>query len=261
MAGTRLFNESNMENSVVKSAARVIQILEFFDAVKRPSPVAEVADHYGWPHSSASVLMRSLVALGYLHYEANTRTYLPSIRVALLGDWLYGSAFAHGKLTHLLEQLNKQTGETVVLAAQNGLHAQYLRVIEGTNTLRMYLQIGTLRPLLKSGTGRMLLTQMDDGTIRKLTRKYNLGTDEASRIDIEQLLAQVAADRERGYAVSRNQVTPHATLIAMLLPTTLSEKPLAIGVAGLSDRLIASEQRYLKAMMDAIESVAVDQRQ
>jgi len=244
-----------MENNVVKSAARALQVLEFFDTVRRESPVAEVADHYGWPHSSTSALMRSLVALGYLHYETGSRTYIPSMRVALLGDWLHDSMLSHGRLSQLLEQLNRTTGETIVLAAQNGLHSQYLRVLQGTNTLRMHLQIGTLRPLLGSGTGRMLLTQMEDGAVRKLVRKYNATTDEAVPIDAEQLLKQVAEDRARGYAVSMNQVTPHATLIAMLLPTRPGEKPLTIGIAGLTDRLIANEEKYIKTMRDAIHAL------
>jgi IclR family transcriptional regulator, acetate operon repressor len=246
---------ATMENNVVKSAARALQVLEFFDSVRRESPVAEVADHFGWPHSSTSALMRSLVSLGYLHYDASSRTYIPSMRVALLGDWLHDSVLSHGRLSQLLEQLNRVTGETVVLAAQNGLHSQYLRVIQGTNTLRMHLQIGTLRPLLGSGTGRMLLTPMDDGAIRKLVRKYNATNSEAGPIDAEQLLRTVAEDRERGYAVSCNQVTPHATLIAMLLPTERGDKPLAIGVAGLTDRLRANEQKYVKAMIEAIDGL------
>lgn len=244
-----------MEKNLVKSAARAIQVLEFFDTVRRASPVAEVADHFGWPHSSTSALMRSLVSLGYLHFDAGARTYIPSMRVALLGDWLHGPMLSHGKLSQLLEQLNHATGETVVLAAQNGLHSQYLRVLQGTNTLRMHLQIGTLRPLLSSGTGRMLLTQMDDGTIRKLTRKFNLAGDEAHPVNAEELLRQVAEDRARGYAVSMNQVTPHATLIAMLLPTRPTEKPLAIGIAGLTDRLIANEERYVRTMREAINAL------
>ena len=239
---------SFMENSVVKSAARVIQIFEYFDTVRRACPVAEVADHFGWPHSSTSALMRSLVTLGYLNYDASHRTYLPSMRVALLGDWVHGAMLVHGRLTDMLEQLNQETGETIVLAAQNGLHSQYLRVIQGTNTLRMHLQIGTLRPLLDSGTGRMLLTRMSTEAVIRLVTKFNAGAGENERVDAEPLLTQLAADRERGYAVSMNQVTPHATLIAMLLPAGPSERPLAIGVAGLTDRLIANESRYVEIM-------------
>jgi IclR family acetate operon transcriptional repressor len=245
-----------MENSVVKSAARVIQVFEFFDTVRRECPVAEVADHFGWPHSSTSVLMRSLVTLGYLHYESRRRTYMPSMRVALLGDWVHSAMLVHGRLTDMLEQLNRETGETIVLAAQNGLHSQYLRVIQGTNTLRMHLQIGTLRPLLGSGTGRMLLTRMPAEAVVKLVRKFNADAAEQERVDPDQLLAQLADDRERGYAVSMNQVTPHATLIAMLLPAGPAERPLAIGVAGLTDRLIANEARYVETMRSHIANMA-----
>lgn len=241
-----------MEGANVKSAARAIQVLEFFDAAKRAAAVADVADHYGWPHSSTSVLMRTLVGLGYLHYEASDRTYIPSMRVALLGDWLHESLLAHGRLGALLQQLHRETRETVVLAAQNGLHSQYLRVIEGTNTLRMHLQHGMLRPLLTSGTGRILMTQMDDGAVRKLVRKHNLHQGQDQPIDVEEVLAQVAEDRARGYAFSKNRITAHASLIAMLLPTSACEKPLAIGVAGLTERLVANEERYVTAMHAAI---------
>jgi IclR family acetate operon transcriptional repressor len=245
-------NESVMENTVVKSAARVIQLFEFFDAVRRESTVADIADHFGWPHSSTSVLVRSLVTLGYLHYEPKRRAYIPSLRVALLGDWIPNSMLIHGKVADLMERLNMETGETIVLAAQNGLHSQYLRVIQGTNTLRMHLQIGTLRPLLYSGTGRMLLTRLTDAAVTKLAQKFNLAAEEEARVDIAGLLSQIREDRERGYAVSMNQVTPHATLIAMLLPTGPNERPLAIGVAGLTDRLIANEQKYVSALREQI---------
>jgi DNA-binding IclR family transcriptional regulator len=243
-----------METNVVKSAVRAIQVLEFFDEVRRASSVAEVADHHGWPHSSASMLMRSLVSLGYLHYDPNHRTYLPSMRVALLGDWVQEeSVLKNSQVTALMHQLNAETRETIVLAAQNGLHSQYLRVIEGTNTLRMHLHIGILRPLFGSGTGRMLLTQMDDATISKLLRKYNAGAEGGAPVDLAQLRKQIEEDRARGYAISINQVTPHATIIAMVLPTRPGARPLAIGVAGLSDRVLANQEQYIEAVHQAIQ--------
>lgn len=247
-----------MERNVVKSAARVLHILEFFDEVKRASSVAEVAEHHGWPHSSTSVLMRSLVALGYLHYDAGERSYFPSTRVTLLGDWIQDNRFKDGQLRRLMHDLNDETGETVVLAAQNGLHSQYVRVIQGTNTLRMHLHIGTLRPLFISGTGRALLSQMDPATIRKLARKHNASSDTQVPIDIAGLLEQAAADRANGYAMSLNHVTPRAGSIAMALPTRPQDKLLVIGLAGLSDRLVANEQRYVEAMRRGVSNLLDD---
>jgi DNA-binding IclR family transcriptional regulator len=176
------------------------------------------------------------------------------MRVALLGDWLHESLLAHGRLGGLLQRLNGETRETVVLAAQNGLYSQYLRVIEGKNTLRMHVPIGMTRPLLISGTGRILLTRMDDGVIRKLVRRHNVQQEQS--VDLGEVLAQVSADRRRGYAFSKSRVTPHVGMIAMLLPTSAAEKPLAVGVAGLTEHLVANEQPYVQAMHEAIQSLA-----
>jgi IclR family transcriptional regulator, acetate operon repressor len=240
------------EQGLVKSAARVLSLLEFFDEIKREASVAEVADRHEWPHSSTSVLMRSLVTLGYLHYDAGTRTYIPSMRVALLGDWLEVTPFLHGELMQLLRSLNESTGETIVLAAQNGLHAQYMRVLQGTNVVRMHLHIGSRRPMLNSGTGRMLLTAMDDATIRRLIRKHNALKEPPFPIDADAVFARLAEDRARGYALSMHQVTPYSGVIAMRLPTVEGGRPLAIGIATLSQLLVDREQHYAQVLREAV---------
>lgn len=248
----------NEPQGLVKSAARVLSLLEFFDEVKREASVAEVADNRGWPHSSTSVLMRSLVTLGYLHYDPSHRTYVPSMRVALLGDWLQASPFVHGELTQLLRHLNESTGETIVLAAQNGLHAQYLRVLQGTNVVRMHLHIGARRPMLNSGTGRVLLTTMDDATIQRLVRKHNALKEPPAPLEADFVFARLAEDRARGYALSMHQVTPYSGVIAVALPTLQAGRPLAVGIATLSQQLVDREHEYVRVLREAISRFMTD---
>lgn len=247
-----------MEPKVVKSAARVLQVLELFDEVRRPMPVAEVAAHYGWPASSTSALMGSLVTLGYLEYDTGKRVYRPSVRVALLGNWVQGKLLKEGQLTRLMEHLNEATGETIVLAAQNGLHSQYLRVLQGTNALRLHLHIGIERPLFGSGTGSMLLTAMDDAAIRKLVRRFNMTQTPAKRVDADEVLADVERDRAKGYAMSLNQVTMHSGLIAMRLPTEPGQQTLVLGISGLTVRLLEHEQQYVKLMRKSMKDFLSD---
>lgn len=244
--------EVAVERKLVKSAMRVIEVLELFDQEQRPMQVAEVAEHYGWPASSTSALMRTLVSLGYLEYDTGKRVYRPSVRVALLGDWVQGSLTRDGQLARLLEHINQQTGETVVLAQQNGLHSQYLRVLQGTNALRHHIGIGTLRPLFASGTGRMLLCSMEEPTVRKLVRRHNATSSAGKRVDIDEVLDQVEKDRARGYALSLNQFVEHSGLIAMTLPFAPGERPLALGISGLTMRLQENEQAYVKLMRQSI---------
>jgi len=241
-----------MERKRVKSATRVIEILEFFDKQQRAMPVAEIAAHHGWPASSTSALMRTLVSMGYLEYDAGKRVYRPSLRVALLGDWVQRSMMREGQLARMLEHINQQTGETVVLAQQHGLDSQYLRVLQGTNALRHHIGIGTLRPLFGSGTGRMLLCAMPEAMVRKLVRRHNATTPQSKRLDVDALLDGVRQDRERGHAVSLDQFIAHSGLIAVGLPFAPGERPLALGVSGLTVRLMENEQAYVKLMRQSI---------
>lgn len=240
------------ERKVVKSAARVLQLLEHFDDERRPMAVAEIAAHHDWPASSTSALMSSLVTLGYLEYDPGKRVYRPSVRVALLGDWIHRDLLKEGQLARLMEHLNEATGETIVLAAQNGLESQYLRVLQGTNALRLHLHIGTERPLFGSGTGSMLLSAMDAAAVRKLARRFNATVPQGKRVDIDEVLVNLAKDRARGYSVSLNQVTMHSGLIAMLLPAAHGEQSLALGISGLTVRLLEHEQKYVRLVRKAM---------
>ncbi|SUW01020.1 transcriptional regulator [Bordetella pertussis] len=50
----------------VKSAVRVIQILEYFDTVRREAGVLEISRALGFPASSTAGILRSLQRLSYL---------------------------------------------------------------------------------------------------------------------------------------------------------------------------------------------------
>ncbi|RYF34977.1 MAG: transcriptional regulator kdgR [Comamonadaceae bacterium] len=251
-------SDPDSQRKVIKSAARVIQVLEFFDEKKRALSVAEIAAEHDWPHSSTSALMASLVTLGYLHYDASRRTYLPTMRVALLGDWVQDDSFKDGQLMRLMQHLSEVTGEVIVLAAQNGLHSQYLRVVEGTHPLRLHLYIGMLRPLFGSGSGTMLLAQMDDAGITKLARKFNATAVGDARIDVAAVLAQIARDRAQGYALSINQVTPGGALMAMPVPMVAGVKPLVLCISGFTERLVEKEADYAKAMREGMKRFLVE---
>src|SRR5690606_38656604 len=84
--------------SVVKSAGRALQILEYFDAVQREASVSEISRALHCPQSSTSVLLRSLVHLGYLQNDRYRRTYYPTRRVSLLGNWVDPAIVQQGTL-------------------------------------------------------------------------------------------------------------------------------------------------------------------
>ena len=225
-----------MADGAVKSAKRAFEILEVFARHRRPLALKEVLDETGYPTSSGSALMKSLVALGYLEYDRERRTYFPTMRIAALGAWVPDVLFGDGPLRAALEDLHRTTGETVVLAVQSDLHAQYVHVIHSAEPLQFRAPPGTRRPLARSGMGLALLSAKTDAEIERLRRRINASGDSASQ-SREELMARVNEVRARGYAFSKNSISPGLGIIGAPLPQGRFGRVFGVGVAGRVERL------------------------
>lgn len=213
----------------------------------RPASAIEVSKALDFPQSSTSALMRTMTALGDLHY-------VPTPRVSLLGHWLSPPLFQSGRLLNLMEDLSEQTSETIMVGIRNGLSAQYIHVIQAKLPMRLHVKAGTLRPLTRSGLGYALLSAYPDREVRRLANRLNeLAPPGHRQVDVKELLDELAKVRQKGHAFSVNLVTPGAGVVAMNLPAIAeSPEPMAICVAGLTDALIAQEQEIAERLRKAI---------
>ncbi|VTU45806.1 Acetate operon repressor (plasmid) [Variovorax sp. SRS16] len=226
-----------LPDGVVKSAGRVLRILEYFDEIQRAANVVEIAGILKLPQSSSSALLRSLVAMGYLYFDRAARTYLPSCRVALLGNWVNSPLFVGGTALRCMEELQHKTGDAVVLAIRNGVWSQYIHVLQATSMARLQVTRGALRPLAASGTGYALLGTMEDTEVKKIAHRINAEarTGAIASVATEGLLATLGEVRRLGYAFTADLVTPGGAVLAMPLPVTDSGEALVIGLGGISE--------------------------
>ena len=236
-----------MTNSAVKSAKRAFEILEAFSRHRRPLALKELLDELDYPASSGSALMKSLVALGYLDYDGERRTYFPTMRIAALGNWVPGVLFGDGQLLGALEDLHRETGETVILAVQSDLHAQYVHVIPSPEPLQLRVPPGTHRPLAQSGLGLVLLSAKRDPEIERLRRRIN-ASGEGAALTRDEMMARVNAVRARGYAFSRNAISQGVGIIGAALPNGPFGRVFAVGAAGQVERLERKEEEIVAAL-------------
>lgn len=233
IVGTR----PDLPDGVVKSAGRVLQILEYFDEIQRPANVVEIAEMLKLPQSSTSALLRSLVAMGYLYFDRMARTYDPSCRVALLGNWVNHPLFMGGSALQCMEELQHKTGDAVVLAIRNGIWSQYIHVLQATSMARLQVTRGALRPLAASGSGYALLSTLPDVEVRKIVHRINAEArgGKTAAVNTDDLLATLAEVRRLGYAFTTDLVTAGGAVLAMPLPVTDGGQALVLGVAGISE--------------------------
>jgi DNA-binding IclR family transcriptional regulator len=251
--GRRISAKPPVEQKMVKSAGRVLEILEYFDDIQRQSTVMEIAESLGYPQSSTSALLRSLVALGYLNFDPHRRTYVTAGRVALLGSWVNSQFFAEGAIISLMRELNDLTGDTIVLATRNGLHVQYIHVIQATSPSRLHMTLGTVRPLAASGAGYAILSTMSDMDVTRLVMRINAEADARQPlVKNRELLDKLAVVRQKGYAFTFDMATRGGGIIAAPLPNVSGQPLMIIGIGGISEVMRAREQELASILKQQI---------
>lgn len=239
--------------SPVKSAERVLSLLEFFDRIERSATVTEIAKGLGTPQSSTSGLVSTLVGLGYLAYRPGTREVMPTARVALLGNWI-NRDLADGRIRQMMHDLSEATGETIIVATPVRLHARYLMVVPATKPMRLHIPAGTTRPIAESGMGLLFLAQLDDEAVDRLADEIDdeKRRDGAPPLDRERLRRELREVRETGVSTSANRVFHGAGVVSVALPTVDGRTTLGLGIGGLSDTVIAEKDRFVSLMRAAI---------
>jgi DNA-binding IclR family transcriptional regulator len=235
-------------DAVVKSAGRVLEVFEFFAHRHAPATVSEVTAALGFPLSSTSVLLKSLRSLGYLDHDPRTREYTPTIRFAVLGTWIFERFFAEeGGIPRLMDELQAETGETIVLAMQHGLHVDYIRILQSIRPVRFFIRPGSRRPIHLPAAGKVLLAQQPDAEVAAMLRRVN-AVPGATPVAPRPFLAELARIRAEGFARSEGAVVPDTAMLAMALPVAPGHRPLAIGVSGPLGRMRREARSILKLM-------------
>jgi len=239
------------EAGVIKSAGRVLALFEYFAERRAAATISEIAQALGMPQSSTSMLVKSLVTLGYLDQDVDCRRYLPTLRATLLGDWVSAPSAAGSPVIRRLELIQRETGETILLARQNGVHALYIHIIEASHAVRLHVRAGMARPMTLAATGLALLATRPKAEVRAIARRINAEmADPARRRSEQEVLAKIATIHATGVSEGVSAITPGAAVIAMLIPQTTEAFPLAVGVGGPAERIVANRDRIVAAIAE-----------
>ena len=242
-----------MTSNVVKSVGRVLSLLELFRKEQAPLTATEICKSLKYPKSSADALLKSMVHLGYFSLDAQTLRYFPSLRVTQLGDWLPSMLYGSGETLKMLQELHRQTGETVSLLMPNGLEMQFVTVLPGTYPISLNVQEGYSLPIFETAVGIAQLATRTDSGIEKLVKRNNRDASRiAPRIDLAILMNKIQSARSVGFAVIYDRVLNDTGAIAMALPVGLLDMAMVVGVGGLSERIKTNETDIIQIMRRVI---------
>lgn len=223
-----------MSNSVIKTAGRVFEILEYMRRVRRSVPVREISDELGYPLSSTQVLLKSIAQLGYLRYDTRRRAYLPTPQLALLGDWVLDGMAGMGVDIQILEDIARETGLTAILGIENDIYVQYTHVVLGAGSETRYrTQPGTRRLLCMSSLGWALLSKQNLAYLSRIVdRTNNRLNDNGQQVRLQQVETHVLRAKDLGYAYSEGTTNPDRAMVGVATQADDSGMHYAIGLSG-----------------------------
>lgn len=239
--------------AAVKSAARALRVIEFFDEIRRAARANEIASRLGYPQSSTSNLLNSLVRLGYLDFDPKSKTYLPSIRIAVLATWRDTGCFRDGSMSAMLGRLSKATGLAACLSSRTGIFTRYLHIVQPFGPGDVHITLVARRYSVQSATGIVLLARLDNREIRDILHRTLAEKQvKIAGLTLATVLDRVNEAREKGYFVSAGLVTPSTGAIAKALPVSVTGgwQDMAISLAGQRE-LVESRPEELGGLLDA----------
>lgn len=220
----------------VKSAQRVINILELYASRREPATLTSIASALQLPKSSCLALLATLESHGYL-YEVRrnagyypTRRWLDKAQIICANDPLAEMLRAH------LVALRNDVGETVIVAKRSVDQILYLDVVESQETLRYTAVAGQFKPLHGTASGKAHLSSLPAADRTALLKRLKLKRLTPFTItDPSALERDIKQGILRGWQLSQGENVSDATALAV--PIYLMTEVFVLVVAGPSRRL------------------------
>jgi IclR family transcriptional regulator, KDG regulon repressor len=203
-------------DGAVKSAERVLQIIELLTLHPHGLTFAEIHTQLDVPKSSLHGLLRTMEQRGHLLADPATRQFRLGVRL-----WEAGQAFVRGvDLVQLcqpyLQAASDALDETVQLAVLDGLENVYLAKVESTQRLKLVSEVGRRLPAHTTALGKVLLAGLPERELEQRLEGHVLDRyTDRTIVGYSELLSALRDTRERGYGTDLGEYTPGVTCWAV----------------------------------------------
>ncbi|NYZ13954.1 IclR family transcriptional regulator [Azospirillum sp. RWY-5-1] len=227
-----------MQTKNVKSAGKLLAVLECFSSLDRRLSVAEIARRTALPRSTAHRLILALKEIGFLEQDRSRDEYRLGMKLFELGSIVLFNMDLQREAKPFVEALASLTREAVHLCVFDGSRMVFVERSSGGRTGQNNATITMeTTPCHCTGVGKVALAFQPDAVI---DRVIGFGLPAYTRntiTDPTRLKEELAATRARGFALDFGEIEPGRNCVAAPIRNTGGQVFAAISVSGSSTRL------------------------
>ena len=224
---------SDSKGPTVKSAERLLDVLELLARHTRPVPTMTIARECTIPKSSAHQLLNVMRARHFVTYYETERAWGLGVAAFEIGSAYLRSEPLQRLGRPILAELTQRAGETSHLAMLHGTEVLYIDKEEAAGPApKLVTEVGVRLPAHLTAVGRAVLAFLTEAQVRALyaqqpfVHRTGLGPT-----NLDELLGDLAEVRGRGFAHEDQMVTPGISCIGA---PVLSHEGVVVAAVGVT---------------------------
>lgn len=238
---------------MVKSADRTLEILEVLaDTPHRPG-LSELAHQLGIPKSSLHAILHTMAVRGWVETTGDGTRFGIGLRALRAGLAYLEGDDTVTLVAPLLDDLAHEFGETVHLGRLDRADVVYLAKRDSIHPLRLFSAVGRRLPAHATALGKALLARRTPAQADQLVGPTPRRLTANTIVNRTALRADLAATRQRGYAVDHEENSEGVVCFGIALPLATDDAiSVSVPVTRIDDGL---ERRVATALRRCVERV------
>jgi DNA-binding IclR family transcriptional regulator len=247
---------SGGERGGVQSVQRTLDLLEAFPMHGPEIGLSQMATLLKMSKATVYRLLSNLEQRGYVVRSAANRKYRLGFKVFELGSYFQNQLEVRRMGLHFLHEMAELSNESAFLCIQEGDEALCVERVESQQEVNIFsLRVGGKQPLHWGGAPRALLVGMDERQLKEYAHRTGLPPRTTKTIhDLEALLADVHLTRQRGYALSLDDVVTGIAAVGAPVYDHSGRVVASISLSGLSMRF---DPAYSKNLGQIVSDTAL----
>ena len=248
----------NENNTEVKSAVRVLEILELLARSAEAMSLKAIVDELGYPKSSTFNLLATLVARAYVLRDDGDAY---RIHEAMRGGpgWVGGrEAQMVATAQPLMDSLRDHVGETIFLGTRRrDGRVKILAKSVSRQSVRFDSELTGSDPAYCTAMGRVLLSHWaPDKVATYMVKERVVRITDYTVIDRVQIRRFIEAARENGYAISDQEAVSGGSGVAAPVRDNTGEVVAALNIATISQRFDEQRSTMIAAVIRYAEELS-----
>jgi IclR family KDG regulon transcriptional repressor len=225
---------------------RALAILDLLSADGPDLSLGEVSDKLALHKSTVHRLIMVLERHKLIERNSINGRYRLGLKLFELGTRAVSQLDLRERARPVLERLVLETSETVHLGILDDTEVLYLDKVEPARSVRMSSSVGRRNPAYCTAMGKSILAYLPEAQVEAIVRKHGLKAMTANTItSLLELKAELAAIRERGYAVDNEEIEEGVRCVGCVVRDFSGGPIAAISVSGPAFRISREKAKSL----------------